>query len=100
MTGVSIPENGRAYVVLTGDEKQDILHPRVVGPFDDDEAAIAWVAGMPNAHVFPDDSYWPGAIVLSPPDGGYAGFAIVSDATATSPDEYAFGRWTEDDEDD
>lgn len=80
-----------SFVVLTGDDKRDILQPDVIGPFPDDGAAEAWVASLPNAIVDDESSPWPGAVILMPTGydgGGYAGYAIVSEATAADPVEY------------
>lgn len=83
----------QSFLVFTGSEKHDILYPDVVGPFASQEEALDFVKSLGNAEVLGPDTPWPGSIVLMPPDGGYAGFAVVNAETATDPGEYAQEHW-------
>ena len=56
-----------AFVVLTW----DMLELNAVGPFEDDDAAVAWIGGLPPN-----------------PLGGSARYVVVSEDTATNPAEY------------
>jgi hypothetical protein len=80
-------ETSKTFVVLTGCEKQDILNPDVLGPFESYRAAYLWIAELRNANIAVDGP-WKGEIYLEPIDGGYAGFAIVNEGTAGNPKEY------------
>lgn len=75
------------FVVLTGSEKHEILDPPVIGPFEGPEEAVKWVTELPNATVL-TESPFEGYLVLRPTLGGYAGFVLVDEEHASSPELY------------
>jgi len=65
------------FVVLTSDDKWGTLSPDVIGPFDDEDAAIRFVTRLPDRTSGP---------------GGYASDILVNARTATSPKEWQQAR--------
>lgn len=76
-----------AYVVITRDDKQGTVYPDIYGPFLTDVEAEAFAK-----KVDPYELRYIQAV------GGYYGVHVVSDTTATPPEEWESGD--EEDEED
>jgi len=66
------------FVVLTSDDKYGTLDPDIIGPFEDEDAAIRFTELLPER--------------TGEDGGGYAGEILVNARTATSPEE-AYRQW-------
>jgi hypothetical protein len=87
---------GKCYVVLIlGTDEFDVTNPEIIGPFESYRQAYEWIARLPNACIAAADQRSPGHITLEPAPyseksgkGQFAGWAIVSDQTASEPQAY------------
>lgn len=78
------------FVVITGSEKQDVLYPDVIGPFESEHAASDWIDNHPNSHP---SGYF------EPDHCGYASATIVSANTAQTVEDWsAKNEWRFEDE--
>ena len=70
-----------AYLIEIDDTKQGVMHPTVIGPFDDELAA----------HVFADDMDLGTAAQNG--QGGYSAAHVISDDHAITPERYIKQNW-------
>jgi hypothetical protein len=80
-----------AYVILIGtEEKNGVLEPDIIGPFADADAANAWLEGDIETGWYGPCNSRVAAWFDTEADmhGGYPAIHVVSDATATDPEQW------------
>jgi hypothetical protein len=85
-----------AYIMFIGtEEKQGVLDPDIVGPFEDAAAANAWLDGDVEAGWYGPCNSRVARWFDTNADlyGGYPAIHVICDANATNP-----GEWHDDDE--